>query len=227
MKKAVITGCADGIGFSIAQELINNGYEVYGFDIKNQRESQKMSFYLLDINDDAKLFDFVSHLPNIDLLVNNAARQIEKPFKDNTLDEIDAVLNTNLNALIKLTNLMLNKLNEESVIINIGSIHSELPRLNKLTYDVSKAGLDMFTKGLALELSPKTRVIGLNIGATMTPMNESFKNESIMTHAESKVPMKHIFLPQEIAQVVSQLLAPTFKYMTGVIIVYDGGRSLM
>ncbi|MFA7377023.1 MAG: SDR family oxidoreductase [Acholeplasmataceae bacterium] len=227
MKKAVITGCADGIGFSIAQELINNGYEVYGFDIKNQRESQKMSFYLLDINDDAKLFDFVSHLPNIDLLVNNAARQIEKPFKENTLDEIDAVLNTNLNALIKLTNLMLNKLNEDSVIINIGSIHSELPRLNKLTYDVSKAGLDMFTKGLALELSPKTRVIGLNIGATMTPMNESFKNESIISHAKSKVPMKHIFSPQEIAQVVSQLLAPAFKYMTGVIIVYDGGRSLM
>lgn len=227
MKKAVITGCADGIGFSIAQELINNGYEVYGFDIKNQRESQKMSFYLLDINDDAKLFDFVSHLPNIDLLVNNAARQIEKPFKENTFDEIDAVLNTNLNALIKLTNLMLNKLNEDSVIINIGSIHSELPRLNKLTYDVSKAGLDMFTKGLALELSPKTRVIGLNIGATMTPMNESFKNESIISHAKSKVPMKHIFLPQEIAQVVSQLLAPAFKYMTGAIIVYDGGRSLM
>lgn len=226
MKKVLVTGCADGIGLATANKLYKKGYEVFGFDIKNQKLETSIHFELVDINDTKKLVDYMDRLPNLDIVVNNAAVQIEKSFVNHSSSDIDLVLNTNLVSLMKLSQLVINKLNEDSIIINIGSIHSDLPRLNKLSYDVSKAGLDMFTKGLALELAPKTRVIGLNIGATTTPMNVAFKDKYIKDSAMSKVPLKHIFKPDEIAMVVLGLLHPTFKHMTGAIIKYDGGRSL-
>lgn len=228
MKKAVITGGSSGIGLSIVKMLVKNGYYVYNIDILESKFINNNLLQLTyDINDTNLILKEFIDINHIDLLINNAAIQVEKPFIDNTNEEIDVVLNTNLISLVKLTNKLISKMNNNSMILNISSVHGQKPRVNKITYDISKAALEMFTKELALELSPKIRVNALSIGATITPMNEMFNNQSHFENSLSKIPLKHVFEANDIANVVINLISEDFKYLTGSIIIYDGGRSLI
>ena len=227
MKRAIVTGGADGIGLAIVKELIANDFQVVMLDKKILNEDIKNGDYFnVDINDLDLIDKILSQYESFDLLVNNAAIQNVKKFMDYSDREIDEVINTNLLSLMKLSRRVVERMNAGGQVINLGSVHSVLPRKHKLTYDVSKAGLDMFTKGLALELAPRIRVNSVNIGATISPMNSVFEDEVVMEEAKKKVPMNHIFKAEEIARVVVSLLSDDFKYMTGSIIVYDGGRSL-
>jgi len=227
MKKVIITGCADGIGFETAKLFLKRRYAVFGFDTKPIKEEIDINFQVVNINDMTALKQYIEQLPNFDVVINNAAIQFEKPFIEQTFEDIDLVINTNLASVIKFTQLMIKKLKTGSLIINLGSVHATHPRLNKLPYDVSKAGLDMFTKSLALEIAPNIRVIGLNIGATKTPMNQVFEDKKVIESALKKIPLNHIFTSNEIAKVIYRLTQPAFKFMTGSIVVFDGGRSLV
>lgn len=229
MKKAIITGGADGIGFATAKLLSENNYIVYTLDIKETKEQlDNTTHFIVDLMETSKIENILDEIGNFDLLINNAAVQIEKPFLSASKSEIVKVLNTNILSTVLLTNYALKKLNNNSLIINVGSVHSNKPRLNKLTYDISKAALDMFTKSLALELAPNIRVNQINIGATKTPMNEIFdSNPEIAEISISKVPLNHLFLAEEIAAAIFEMTKAAFKYMTGSIIIYDGGRSLV
>jgi NAD(P)-dependent dehydrogenase (short-subunit alcohol dehydrogenase family) len=227
MRKALVTGGADGIGLEIVKELVKLGFQVIVFDKKQMKENIENVFYHeVDINDMKIVDSCLTNYSSLDLLVNNAAIQYVKPFADNSDLELEEVINTNLLSLMKITRRCLKLLINGSQIINISSVHSVLPRKNKLSYDVSKAGLDMFTKSLALQLAPHVRVNSVNIGATFSPMNSVFENEELREESKNKVPMNHIFEANEIAKVVVSLLGETYRNMTGSIIVYDGGRSL-
>jgi glucose 1-dehydrogenase len=227
MNWAIVTGGADGIGLAIVKELVRLEYQVVLLDKKELKEKiENINYFNVDINDLVSIEIILSQYESFDLLVNNAAIQNVKKFMDYTDKEIDEVINTNLLSIMKLTRRVVERMNVGGQVINLGSVHSVLPRKHKLTYDVSKAGLDMFTKGLALELAPRIRVNSVNIGATVSPMNSVFEDEVVMEEAKKKVPMDHIFKAEEIARVVVSLLSDDFKYMTGSIIVYDGGRSL-
>lgn len=227
MNWAIVTGGADGIGLAIVKELVRLRYQVVLLDKKELKEKiENINYFNVDINDLDLIDKILSQYESFDLLVNNAAIQNVKEFMDYSDKEIDEVINTNLLSLMKLTRRVVERMNAGGQVINLGSVHSVLPRKHKLTYDVSKAGLDMFTKGLALELAPRIRVNSVNIGATISPMNSVFEDEVVMEEAKKKVPMDHIFIPEEIARVVVSLLSDDFKYMTGSIFVYDGGRSL-
>jgi len=227
MRKALVTGGADGIGLEIVKELVKLGFQVIVFDKKQMKENIENVFYHeVDINDMKIVDSCLTNYSSLDLLVNNAAIQYVKPFADNSDLELEEVINTNLLSLMKITRRCLKLLINGSQIINISSVHSVLPRKNKLSYDVSKAGLDMFTKSLALQLAPRVRVNSVNIGATFSPMNSIFENEELREESKNKVPMNHIFEANEIAKVVVSLLGETYRNMTGSIIVYDGGRSL-
>ncbi len=227
MRKALVTGGADGIGLEIVRELVKLGFQVIVFDKKQMKENiENVLYHEVDINDMKTVDSCLTNYSSLDLLVNNAAIQYVKPFADNSDLELEEVINTNLLSLMKITRRCLKLLINGSQIINISSVHSVLPRKNKLSYDVSKAGLDMFTKSLALQLAPRVRVNSVNIGATFSPMNSIFENEELREESKNKVPMNHIFEANEIAKVVVSLLGETYRNMTGSIIVYDGGRSL-
>jgi len=229
MKKVLITGGANGIGQALCQIFKNNGYQVYTIDIKNQKHEDKdIHFQILDIRNQGLIEDYVKKIGNVDLLINNAAIQIEEPFINASFESIKNVIETNMIGTLAITKAIIPKINKNGLIINIGSIHGTIPRKNKMTYDMSKAALEMMTKELALELAPNIRVNQLNIGATLTPMNQVFdKDQEKLEEAKNKVPMKHIFTAEEIAKVVYQLTDDVYQYMTGSIIVYDGGRSLV
>lgn len=227
MRIAVLTGGSNGIGFSVLKELALKNYTVYNIDIKELDESIKNVITIKeDINNVNEIVNKLKDVKKIDLLINNAAIQIEKPFIKHTNDEIDKVMNTNIVSLVKLTNNLLPKMNKNSHIINVSSVHGKLPRRNKITYDISKAALEMFTKELALELAPNIRVNAISIGATKTPMNNMFSNKEHLDNSIKKVPLNYILKPEDVAKVIMNLISKDFKYLTGSIITYDGGRSL-
>lgn len=228
MKKIVITGGAGGIGLAIAKLFKQKGFEVFTLDLKPLAEDVKVKHHLVDINNLDKVINILKEIGHFDVLVNNAAVQIEKPFLECSNEEIASVLQTNLLGTILFTKEAFKFLNTGGQIINIGSIHGNLPRKNKISYDVSKAGLEMFTKELALELAPCYRVNQVNFGAVLTPMNKGLNtNDEAYALAKSKVPLNHIFISEDIAKVVYNITTDDFKYMTGSILVYDAGRSLV
>lgn len=228
MRKVLVTGGADGIGFAIVEKFHQQNYLVYSIDLKKPKTYlENVKNYLGDIRDEKIIEKIFKEIGPIDILVNNAATQTTTLFKETNLTNIKEVLNTNILGTVIFTKLTLPYIKEDGQIINIGSIHSDNTRTHKLTYDISKAALDSFTKTLALELAPKIRVNQVSFGASYTPMNNSFNtNKKEMLEAKAKVPLKHIFEPKEIADVVYQITTNEFKYLTGSIIKYDAGRSL-
>lgn len=228
MKKILITGGAGGIGFAIAEKFSKENYLVYSIDLKQPKKKlTNVKNYIGNINDESFVKNMLKEIGTIDILVNNAAIQTTTPFVETSIEIIKKVLNNNILGTVTFTRAVLNNFKSNGQIINIGSVHSTKTRKNKLTYDISKASLDTFTKTLALELAPGIRVNQVSFGAVYTPMNESFNiNEEEIKLAKSKVPLNHIFEAHEIASVVYQITKDDFKYLTGAIINYDAGRSL-
>lgn len=231
MKKVVITGGSVGIGYALALKYFKNNYLVYILDKQEPiktKISDNLIYYKLDINELEQIKTILNEIGTIDLLINNAAVQVEKPFLNQTEEELKTVINTNLLSPIILTHLITKEhMNKGGQVFNISSVHGSIPRKNKISYDVSKAGLEMFTKELALELAPKIRVNAIAIGATKTPMNDNFVNEEKAMNSIKKVPLNYIFNSEDIAEIVFELTSDKFKHMTGSIVVYDGGRSLI
>lgn len=227
MRHALITGGSAGIGFSLVRKFIEAGYFVYNLDIKKSAFEHSNHMYVpCDVKDAAQVEKALKQVKTIDVLINNAAIQYVKPFKETTMSDWDDVIKTNLNGVFHVTRLSLEKMNK-GYILNVGSVHGALPREMKMAYDVSKAGLIMFTKELALELAKdQIRVNCINIGATVTPMNDDFTPEDPNYQASiEKIPLRKVFSSQEIADVIYKMITE-FPHMTGSVLTYDAGRSL-
>lgn len=227
--KVLITGAGSGIGKECVKLFLNNGYECILLD-KNpkvlEQKGKNVDPYICDIKNYQAVQNVINKLDNIDVLINCAAIQYVDSFTEINVLEWNEVIDTNLNGTFYVIKEVVKKM-KKGVIINLSSVHGELPRLNKMSYDVTKAGINMMTKELALALAPNIRVNALAIGATMTPMNNCFiENPQTLKDAKSKVPLDIILDPKEVANVIYLMCSNQFQNMTGTILTYDGGRSL-
>lgn len=166
---------------------------------------------------------------NIDILINNAAIQTTQNVLKIKLKDWKKVIDVNINGTFILSQLVSRKMNANSTILNIISTHYNKPRTHKLHYDVSKAGIEVMTKGFALELAKrKITVNALAIGATFTNMNHGFKtNKASVKTARERIPLKKICQPTEVAQYIYDIINNFSKYTTGSIFIIDGGRNLV
>jgi NAD(P)-dependent dehydrogenase (short-subunit alcohol dehydrogenase family) len=113
-----------------------------------------------------------------------------------------------------------------SQILNISSVHGNIPRENKYAYDASKAALNMFSKEAALNLAKQgIKVNILSLGVTKTPMNYDFKDDIVYLDAVKKIPIGEVADSKKIAKFALYLLLEV-DYATGSTFVLDGGRSL-
>jgi glucose 1-dehydrogenase len=181
-KVALVTGSSQGIGQAIAVRLAQEGAKVV-INYRSHPEGAEETLakvqaaggrcymaqcpnsqgYTLkadlgDVNDLRQLVtDSIEHFGKLDILVNNAGIEKHAPFWEVTEADYDAVLNINLKGVFFATQAMVEHLMQTKrpgKIINISSVHEELPFPNFAAYCASKGGIKMLTRNLALELAP-------------------------------------------------------------------------
>lgn len=237
-KTIIITGGARGIGKACALELAKKEAKVIIADIhqlENEEEFKKLNclFIRTDItmeNEVEKLRDFaMEKTGKIDVLINNAAKQTQNEFFKMSPSEFKEVIDVNLNGTFICSHIIGKEMKPSSKIINMLSVHYDLPRKNKYHYDASKAGVAILTKEMALDLVEKgITVNGISYGACNTPMNSDWLNDEKKVETTlSKIPLRWIAQPEEIAKFTSNILENFSDYTTGTIFTIDGGRNIM
>jgi glucose 1-dehydrogenase len=170
----------------------------------------------------------IEHFGRLDILVNNAGIEKHAPFWEATEADYDAVLNVNLKGIFFATQTMVQHLMQTKrpgKIVNISSVHEDLPFPNFAAYCVSKGGLKMLTRNLAVELGS----LGITInnvapGAIETPINTKLLNDPEKLGALLKnIPLGRLGQPQDVASLVAFLASSDADYITGSTFFVDGG----
>jgi glucose 1-dehydrogenase len=163
------------------------------------------------------------------ILVNDAGIDATgKPVKDMTLEEWDDSIRTNLYGPFFCCQQFIGGLegtDQHGTIINITSVHQEIPRAGAAGYDVAKGGLRNLTRTLALELAEKNiNVNNIAPGMVLTPFNQQAVDDpEVLKKQVQSIPMKRAAEPEEIANVAVFLASKEARYVHGTTIVVDGG----
>ena len=239
MKKiAIVTGASRGIGREIAKTLAKEGIQVVAnynnseqkaLELKKELEEENINIdvFKADVSKREEVKSLVEYTlkkyGKVDILINNAGISEYKIFTDETDDDWNRVINTNLySAFVMCQEVIPNMIhNKNGNIINISSIWGMVGSSLEVLYSVSKAGMDGLTKALAKELGPSNiRVNSIAPGAINTDMNANLTIEELK-QLEEETPLGRIGIPQDIARCVKWLLEDTFT--TGQIISVNGG----
>ncbi|MGC1417317.1 MAG: glucose 1-dehydrogenase [Candidatus Acidiferrum sp.] len=246
-KVVAITGGNQGIGLGIAERFIQEGASVSICYLSDAAGTEKVVEGLRKISaggkavaiqaDVSKLADgqryisqTVAQLGELDVLINNAGVEKRAPFWEVTEADYDFVLNVNLKGLFFMTQAMVRYLMQSKrpgKIINISSVHEELPFPHFASYCVSKGGLKMLTRDLSIELAPYNITIN-NIapGAIETPINKNLLNDPVkLKSLLENIPLARLGKPQDVAAVAAFLAADESSYVTGTTFVVDGGLT--
>lgn len=256
-KNVIVTGGTPGIGQAIAVCFAGEGAHVainYLSQPEDAAETDEMVHQALDrcvhavkehgvnhilvqadVSDEADVKEMfaetIEKLGGVDILINNAGIQTSADSHEMTAEQFDRVLGVNLRgAFIAAREAIKHFLaeNKPGVIINVSSVHQQIPKPRFLSYSVSKGGMMNLTRTLALEYAGRNiRVNGIGPGATITPVNRSWvddpeKRADVLKH----IPMGRAGTADEMAAVVVFLCSDEAAYITGQTLFVDGGLTL-
>lgn len=237
-KVAIITGASKGIGKEIAKQLAKNKIKVIASynhsekeanDLKKELEEENVIIDIIKADltkreEAKKIVRFaLQKYHKIDILINNAGISEYKIFTDETDEDWDRVISTNLySAFVMSQEVIPNMIhNKKGCIINISSIWGSVGASLEVLYSISKAGINGMTKALAKELGPSNiRVNAIAPGIIHTKMNDKFSKEEI-EQIKEEIPLERIGEAEEIAKCVKWLVED--NYTTGQIISINGG----
>ncbi|MEK6747684.1 MAG: pteridine reductase [Pseudomonadota bacterium] len=239
-KVALITGAARRIGAVIARRLHHAGMRVIIHYRHSQSEATALYDYLnaerpgsaalvtADLGRHDELVRLAQEAQGVwgqvDALVNNASGFFPTAMGSVTPAQWDELMNSNLRAPFFLTQALAPTLAAvKGAVVNIVDIHAERPLKDYPVYSMAKAGLAMMTRALARELGPHIRVNGVAPGAILWP--EAGLEDDIKQHILGRTALHRPGDPRDIANAVVYLLRDA-PYVTGHILVVDGGRSL-
>lgn len=234
---ALVTGAGKRLGYAIARQLAQEGYELVAHAHHSGEGLQQLEqevkglgrrFYGLQADlsqpeEVTRLAEYVTRQHGrLDALVHNAGILESGPVEQVTRAQWQRMQAVNLEAPFFLTQGLLSALRAapSPCIVHLCDIYGERPMPQHLAYEVSKAGLSMLTRALALELAPHIRVNGVAPGVALLP--EDVQPEA-RARALARVPLAREGSAEEIARAVAYLLRA--QYVTGHILVVDGGRS--
>ena len=112
------------------------------------------------------------------------------------------------------------------VIVNISATTTTYGRPNAANYCSTKAGLNMLTKCMALELGPGIRVNGLGLGFVESPLVRELYTEDQITQVIEGTPLKRMTTNQEVVSFIKLLASDSTSFVTGQTIMFDGGRNM-
>jgi NAD(P)-dependent dehydrogenase (short-subunit alcohol dehydrogenase family) len=239
---ALVTGGSRGIGRAIAHTLAGDGYHVIITARSQQAVDDAAEFcradgllatgIVCDVGDrlalEALMDEVAARFGRLDVLVNNAGLlPPAKRAEHVELADWDAALAVNLTAPWILATRAKALMPEGGVVVNIASTASFYPSTGLVAYDVSKAGLVMLTRVLALEWARSNiRVVGVAPGKIDTDLLAPIKSLA----ADGKIalnPQRRIGHPRDVANLVSFLVSDTAAFITGVVVPVDGGELLV
>ena len=239
-KVALITGGSRGIGRSIVEKFVSNGCNVAFTFNKSASEAEliesnlsKKGLKIKGYKSDASKFkeaellanSVVSEFGKIDILVNNAGITKDNLLMRMSEDDFNQVLSVNLNSVFNMTKAVQREFlkNRQGSIINISSVVGIKGNAGQSNYSASKAGIIGFTKSIALELG--SRNIRSNVvapGFIETEMTKNLSQDTLKSWYSS-IPLKRGGKPSDIGNVCVFLGSDMSSYMTGQVLVVDGG----
>ncbi|MBX9610675.1 MAG: SDR family oxidoreductase [Burkholderiales bacterium] len=238
---ALVTGAAQGIGEACARRFAREGAKVVITDVADARgqalASELGAAYLhCDVGDKAQVDALVAQCMaqhgRIDVLVNNAGIFKAADFLDVTEADFDAVLRVNLKGSFLVGQAVARAMVKTGGgnIVNMSSVNAVLAIPSISSYNVSKGGINQLTRVMALALADQgIRVNAVAPGtiATELAMKAVLTSEEAKARILSRTPMKRLGEPSEIADVVAWLASDAASYVTGEIVVVDGGRMTL
>jgi glucose 1-dehydrogenase len=242
---ALVTGSSSGIGQGIAKRLADEGANIVinyvghvegAEDTLRQVEAAGAKGIVLQ-GDVSKLDDIHSLIEqgwsafgSVDILVNNAGMEKKTDFWDVTESDYDRILGVNLKGTFFLTQALVKKMRQakrSGRIINISSVHEDMAFPGFSTYCVSKGGMRMLMRNLAVELAPfGITVNNVAPGAIATPINKSLLEDKPKLNALlANIPSGRLGTPEDVANLVAFLASDEAAYINGATILVDGGLS--
>ena len=239
-KLCVVTGGAQGIGFTISQRFLEAGASVVIWDYANDalevalRElsnfKDRVSVRRVNVTDRNSCAEAVAALPGpVDVLVNNAGITRDKSFTKMTGEDFDAVIQTNLTGLFNVTHSLLGRFNangNEKRIINMASVVALYGNFGQTNYVAAKAGVIGMTKTWARELGRKGFTVNaVAPGFVETKMTAAMPKE-VLESIVAKVPVGRMAQTEDIANACLYLASRAGGYINGATISVDGGLIL-
>jgi glucose 1-dehydrogenase len=242
-KVALITGGDSGIGRAIALRFAGEGARVaisYAHAAEKAAEVKQLieqaGGQVLVVQADVAQYrqalalveQTVEHYGHLDILVNNAGMEIHRPFVDVSEEEFDRVLGIDLKGAFFCAQAAARQMIRQGRagrIINISSVHEDLPMPLNVPYCCAKGGLRMLTRTICLELAPhQITVNNIAPGAIDTPIDADVKADPQKYQALlAEIPLHRMGQPEEVAALALYLASDAAAYVTGATFVIDGG----
>ena len=229
---ALVTGAARGIGKAIATRLAEDGFEVIVLDRDGAaaeataREiSRKARAAAVDLLDRDAVQSLVASERPLSALVNNAGIFDERAFFDLSIEDFRRMYDINLIAMFALSQAAAARMSAGAKIVNIAS-RAFLGARNHAHYVASKAAVVGFTRAMAMELAARGILVNaVAPGLVDTPLLQALTPERMAAQLALQ-PTGKAGRPQDIANAVAFLAAPRMDFITGQVLLVDGGKSL-
>ena len=241
-KVAIVTGASRGIGRSIAEAFAREGAQVVLCGRKRETveavaraigpNARAVACHVGRLEEIRNLVESATReFGRIDIMVNKEGTNMQQdPCLEADEAQFDKMIEINLKSVFRLVKLVAPGMCERGSgsIINIASISGIRPQLDGLLYSMTKAALIMMTQSYALELGPQgVRVNAIAPGLIRTALSEHYwKDENRLSAQIRSQPIKHLGLPEEIAEVALMLAGDGSSFLTGQTVVVDGGYLL-
>jgi NAD(P)-dependent dehydrogenase (short-subunit alcohol dehydrogenase family) len=241
---AIVTGGGRGIGRAVALSLAKAGADVcitarsvdeLEETARMVRESRRRALTVAgDATQSAVAPEVVgrtiAHLGGLHILVNNAGMELPKPLIETTEDEYDRVMDTNVKSMVLFTHAAGPHLIAQRFgrIVNMASVGAFVAAPNQAIYHASKAAVAHLTKATAIELARYgITVNAVAPGWVRTELIRHLLDDQAMLSGYTKaIPMRRIAEPEEIGPLVAFLCSDLAGYMTGSVVVVDGGLMI-
>jgi meso-butanediol dehydrogenase/(S,S)-butanediol dehydrogenase/diacetyl reductase len=218
-KRVVVTGGTSGIGEATCRRFREEGAHVVSIALDDGADN-----VVCDVADRAQVNRAFEQIGALDVLVANAGISIRAPFVDIREEDWRRVVDVDLTGVFHCAQEAARRM-DEGVILMTASTNGLTGHPFYADYNASKAGVILLARTMARELAPRIRVNAVCPGYVLTPMQRAEYTDEMLAEVNATIPLGRHAEPEEIAALFAFLASDDARYVTGAVIVIDGGET--